>query len=177
MSDAEVTDVEDWITSYKTFDHYFPGWVESKGRCDWQASWPIVDLDGIASAVAYFEADASFTDISISVVFRRAPIYRLDKIAETEPEGNPLTARQYAPHVPADFFGSHVHGWQDNREWVRAKGLAELPFKHPINSPPSLELMFDLVATEMNITVTPSQRGITLPPQSGLKLDWKGGRS
>ena len=77
--------------------------------------------------------------------------------------------------MPAEFFGSHVHGWDDNREWVRAKGLEELPFKHPINAPPNLELMFDHVATEMNITVLPSQRDITLPPQSGFKLNWKGG--
>lgn len=104
MSDAEVTDVEAWIASYKAFDHYFPGWKESKGRCDWQASWPIVDAHGIASAVAYFEADASLTEISISIVFRRAPVYRLDKINEAEPEGNQLSARQYAPHSASRVF-------------------------------------------------------------------------
>jgi len=172
MSDAEVDEVEAWIGAYKTFDHYFPEWVESKGRCDWQTSWPIVDMHGVASAIAYFEANASFSEISISIVFRRAPVYRLDKINESEPEGNSLDAQKYAPHVPAQFFGSHVHGWEDNREWVRAKGAGEVPFKHPITAPSTLELMLQHAATEVNITVPASFRDIGLPPQSGLNLKW-----
>jgi hypothetical protein len=74
MSDADVNEVEAWIAGYKTFDHYFPGWDETPGHGrDWQARWPIVDANGVTSGMACFEADAAFNEISISIIFRRAP--------------------------------------------------------------------------------------------------------
>ena len=172
MSEAQVVEVDGWIGGYKTFDSYQPAWQPVKGRGrDWQARWPLVDQNDIASGFVVFEADAGFTEISISVIYRGSPVYRLDLCPPGQQHGNEFVARKYAPDLPRKFTGSHIHGWEDTRGWVKDHGLGEMPLRRPLENPPTdFDEAFEFVAKAVNITVQPGTRPVTLPPQRGLSL-------
>lgn len=177
MSEAQVAEVDAYVEAFKQFEGYMPEWqaVSGRGR-DWQTRWPILDANGGSSGFVCFECDAAFAKVGISVIYRRKPIWRLDKIRETERKENPLPVRKYAPHLPREFHGSHVHAWDDHRLWVQDQGLGELPFRRPLEEQlVSFEQAFDIVAKATNLTVSPSQRGIALPAQSGLFPYGQGG--
>jgi hypothetical protein len=177
MSEADVQAVEDWLAAYKTFENYFPGWVPTPGhRCDWEVRWPIVDANGTISGMACFEADSAFEEVSISIIYRGNPVYRLDRVPNTRQEGNSYPAHLYVPDLPVTFKGSHIHAWEDHREYVRKNGRGPLIFRRPIEQPHDIETAFGIVSKAVGLTVPSSHRGITLPPQSGLNLDWKGRR-
>jgi hypothetical protein len=177
MSDSQVAEIDSYIDGYKAFDDYMPPWkpIIGHGR-DWQSRWPITDAEGVTSGMAHFECDASFSEVSIAVTYRRSPIYRLDLVPVDKKEGNPFSVRPYAPGLPETFFGSHIHAWADHREWVRVNGLGELPFRRPLSPAPSdVQRALEIVAQDLNLTVLPTYRGIVLPVQSGLQLG-KGGK-
>lgn len=172
MSEAQVAEVDTWISSYKAFDSYQPPWqpIRSRGR-DWQATWPIVDLGGISSGKAVFETDAAFTEISISVIYRSNPIFRLDLVPADREEGNEFVALQYASDVPRKFTGTHTHSWDDHRLWVKSNGLGELPIRRPLIDPPTeIDGAFEFISRIMNVSLQPGQRPVILPPQKGLSL-------
>lgn len=178
MSEAQVAEVDAYIEAYKEFEGYMPEWLPVSGRGrDWQTRWPILDSAGGSSGFVCFECDAAFAKVGISVIYRRKPIWRLDKIRETERKENPYQVRKYAPHLPHEFQGSHVHAWNDHRLWVADQGLGELPFRRPMEEQlVSFEQAFDIVARAVNLTVSPSQRDVALPPQIGLFSNPGGGR-
>lgn len=170
MSDAQVAEVDAYIEAYKAPDGVQPHWVAVRGRGrDWEATWPLVGTDGIASGYIKLESNARQTEIGISVIFRGQPIFRIDIVPDDRSEGNPLSARKYAPHLPAAFRGSHVHAWSDQRAWVREHGLGELPFRRPLAPvPANLDRAFELLSVEINLTLLSDQRGIEMPRQIGF---------
>lgn len=177
MSDAQIAEVDTWLTSYKTFDIYQPPWIAVAGRGrDWEANWPIVGADGISSAYVALEADAALVFISISIIYRSSTIYRLDIVPSDHTEGNPYSARKYAKDLPSQFCGPHTHAWEDHRTWIAEHGLGELPFRRPLDPAPSgFPSAFEYVAGEINLTLLPVHRPIQLPRQIGFSL--KGGRA
>jgi hypothetical protein len=177
MSDADVDGVDAWIAGYKELDGFQPPWLPAKGRSEWKADWPIRDANDLTSGKLILECDAMHEEISVSIVVRKASIYRLDWVPDDRQEGNPYPARRYAPHLPVDFLGTHVHAWADHREYVRATGLKgfDLPFRCPTTAPTSLDEALERVTGAMNVAFPSSKRGTTLPPQTGLKLKWRKG--
>lgn len=132
--------------------------------------------DGISSAYVALEADASFAFISISVIYRGNPIYRLDIVPPDRDEGNIFSARKYAKHLPPEFSGSHTHTWEDHRLWIADHGLGELPFRRPLEpAPDSFARAFDHVAEAINLTLLSAHRPIELPRQIGFSV--KGGKA
>lgn len=170
MSDAEVAQVDAYIQSYKVLAGPQPHWVSvTKRSRDWELTWALEDASGIASGYIMIESNAAQTEVSISVIYRSAPIYRIDIVPSDKPEGNPLITRQFAPDLPAHFTGSHVHAWSDHREYVRQRGLGELPFRRPLEDDPSnLDRAFDLLTSDIGLTLLPGQRGIEMPSQLGF---------
>lgn len=176
MSDEQIVEVDSWLASYKTLDGYQPPWISVAGRGRaWEANWPILSVDGISSAYAALEADAALVCISISIIYRGSPVYRLDIVPSDHQEGNPYSARKYAKYLPSTFCGSHAHAWEDHRLWVSEHGLGELPFRCPLSpAPAGFDRAFEHLAGQINLTLLPDHRPIELPKQSGFSMN--GGR-
>lgn len=170
MSDADVEQVDDYIKGYKVLAGPQPHWVNvSKRSRDWELTWPMEGADGIASGYIMIESNAAQTEVSISVIYRSSPIYRIDVVPDDRPEGNPYITRKYAPGLPSEFTGSHVHAWADHRDYVRDCGLGELPFRRPLEGKPNnLDRAFDLLVEDIGLTLLPGQRGIEMPSQLGF---------
>ncbi|RIX31581.1 hypothetical protein D3M59_00715 [Sphingomonas edaphi] len=123
----------------------------------------------IACGMLCFECDGSFTQLSISVIYNQRPIFRLDVVPDNERKENPFAVRRYAPSLPREVCGPHTHPWVEHREWVRAQGLGELPFRKPlVGSVTSFEHALDIVADAVNLTLAAGQRSVALPAQAGL---------
>lgn len=170
MSEAEVSEVDAFIRGYKVLAGPQPHWVGvTKRSRDWELTWSLEDASGIASGYIMVESNAAQTEVGISVIYRGAPIYRIDIVPQERPEGNPWITRKYAPDLPSHFHGSHLHAWDDHREYVRDCGLGELPFRRPLRSNPSnLDRAFEMLISDIGLTLLPDQRGIEMPPQLGF---------
>lgn len=172
MSDEQIAQVDAWLLGYKQFDGFQPPWIAVSGRGrDWEANWPIVGGDGISSAYGALEADATLTTISISIIYRGAPVYRLDMVPPDKREGNEFPVIKYAPQLPREFLGTHAHAWDDHRKWVQEQGLGQLPFRRPIlPAPNNFDRGMEHVANAINLTLLPAHRPIQLPPQFGFSV-------
>lgn len=136
------------------------------GQYEREAIWPIADSNGIVGTGQLRFVVRPGLDLgpSISVIFNRQAIARLDFVPATECENNPLGAA--ALGLPARVCGPHFHGWELNRDNVLRLERWELPFREAL--PPQVrrfEQAFPWLAEKMNLVLTPEQRTFDVPKE------------
>ena len=163
---AEIEAVDAWIAEDKTLFGTFPGWGAERGS-DHTARWGIVDSLGIQRGELSLTVDRRLLKPTICVLMERKLIARIDIVPEGESEPNPPAARRMG--LPAIIRGTHMHGWSENREWVRLHVFGELPFRRQM--PPALRTVSQALAAitdDVNIFLESNQRDFQLPPQAYL---------
>jgi hypothetical protein len=136
------------------------------GQYEREATWPIADSSGIvATAQLRFVVRPGLQlGPSVSVIFNRQAIARLDFVPLTECESNPLWAATVG--LPPRICGPHFHSWEHNRRHVLEHERWELPCREAL--PVQIrrfEQAFPWLADRMNLALTPEQRQFDVPAQ------------
>ena len=129
---------------------------------EWTAVWPIADSLGVVTTgqLRLVVRPGLSLGPSISVIFDREAVARLDIVPPQECESNPLWAA--AMGLPPRVCGPHFHTWEHNRDHVLA--TEELPCREPL--PPQVrkfDQAFPWLAARINLVLTPEQRGFEPP--------------
>lgn len=166
MFDSECAEIDAFLGSYKTVRGIMPEWNQRFAR-DWQVRWAIVDQLDIERGELCLSVDHRHENPSICCIVKQRLIHRLDVVPLTECKDNPYGAIKLG--LPAKVCGPHVHGWSENREYVRENGFGRLPHRRYIEgSVVTLTDALAWVASDLGITISPGQRVTHLPPERGL---------
>ena len=131
---------------------------------EWTAVWPIADSLGVVTTgqLRFVVRPGLSLGPSISVIFDREAVARLDIVPPQECESNPLWAA--AMGLPPRVCGPHFHTWEHNRDHVLATEEWQLPCREPL--PPQVrkfDQAFPWLAARINLVLTPEQRGFEPP--------------
>jgi hypothetical protein len=167
MWDVEIAEVDGFIAAYKTLDGPMPAWVDHHRGRDWQLRWGIQDAHLIERGELCITCDDSLTHVAFVAIMNQRMFYRLDIAPLTEVHPNPYGAA--ALNLPPSVSGPHVHGWPENREYVRVNGFGQLPYRRGIQA--LVQTIADglaWVAQDLNLMVTAEQRVCDPPIQTKL---------
>lgn len=167
MHEGDVAEVDAFIGNHKSLDGLMPVW-EQQSRGKWHVRWAVIDELGVQRGELSLTCDSDHSHPTIVCIYNQRSIYRLDIVPNDECKPNPFGAAELS--LPAKVCGPHIHGWKENKEYVRVNGLSTLPFRKPIEGlAQTLKDGLGWVAQELNITVTGEQRdSCDLPPQGAL---------
>jgi hypothetical protein len=131
-----------------------------------EAIWPIADSLGIVTTgqLRFVVRPGLQLGPSVSVIFNRQAIARLDFVPAQECEPNPMWAAVLG--LPPIVCGPHLHGWEYNRNDVLRRERWELPAREPL--PPQIrrfEQAFPWLADRINLSLTPDQRSFDVPAE------------
>ncbi len=172
MADPTIEEVDAFISGYKTLDGFLPEWSQQYGW-SWTTQWSILDTQGRQMAHLAFSINAALTRPSISAIFRKNLIYRVDIVPKDETKPNDYGA--LAVGLPYNVTGPHTHPWPEHRQYVQENGFGELPFRKPVDI---IDVQFiralEVAAEDLNIQVDPRQRDCEPPAQAGLFADRNG---
>lgn len=129
LSEEDILEIDKFLSSQKTLTIEMPIWTRSSRPNEHEARWPIENESGISIAHVIFRFNNN-GQISISLIFRNKPIWRLDIVDENESKPNPPDAHFY--DLPSVIVGNHEHQWKDNKEFIRINGLGKLPYRRPL---------------------------------------------
>lgn len=163
----DIDEIDAFLAEVKRLQGPPPEWVEGS-RGELSASWNIEDSVGIVRSHLRFRCSRQYRQFpSLSLIYRGNPVCRLDLVQPTECKWNPPGAA--AMGLPPRVCGSHLHGWPDNREYVRSAGLGHMPYRRPLTAQVRrLPQAILWLAEQINLTVGPDQRGFDVPPQASL---------
>jgi hypothetical protein len=135
-----------------------------RGDYEWKAVWPIADSLGVVMTGQrrFVVRPGLLLGPSISVIFDREAVARLDIVPAQECELNPLWAA--ALGLPPRVCGPHFHSWEHNRDHVLATEEWELPCRELL--PPQVrkfDQAFPWLAARVNLVLTPDQRRFEPP--------------
>jgi hypothetical protein len=137
-----------------------------EGQYEREAIWPIADSVGIVTTgqLRFVVRPGLQLGPSISVIFNRQAIARLDFVPPDECESNPLWASQSG--LPSRVCGPHFHSWEHNRHHVLVQERWELQCREalPIQVR-RFEQAFPWLADKMNLVLTPDQRQFDVPAE------------
>ena len=136
------------------------------GQYEREAIWPIADSLGIVTTgqLRFVVRPGLQLGPSISVVFNRQAIARLDFVPPQECEPNPLWAAQLG--LSARVCGPHFHSWEHNRRHVLEHERWELPCREALPvQVRRFEQAFPWLADKMNLVLTPDQRKFDVPAE------------
>lgn len=160
ISDAEEIDA--YIAGQKTLIGYLPNW-EMGTRRQWQVRWGISGPNAVENSELFLSVSRDWRHQTIICLHRQRMIYRLDIVPETECKPNLHSAWKLG--LPLEVCGPHVHGWQENRQYVISSGSDNrLPHRRLI--PGRCETLSDAmgwVGEDMNIHIAPDQRDFQMP--------------
>jgi hypothetical protein len=166
MFDAEVAEVDAFLAEYKTLTGFPPEWTQQFGR-DWQVRWGIENSIGVQVGELCLGLNEKFERPSVSALYQRRLIYRLDVVPAEECKPNDFGARAY--DLPPWVCGPHTHPWPENKEYVRLKGFGTLPFRKPIEGTAvTIDHAIAIAASDLGIDVRGDQRECPLPRQPSL---------
>lgn len=168
IDEAEIAAVTAFVDDKsKTLDGNQPEW-RKEGRGDFQAIWPIVELNGRIRSQLRFRLHPDFRDTpSISLIFRDRNVARFDRVPMHNCEENPLSALRLG--LPARVCGPHVHRWLDNAAHVATSGRWELPVRRPVTDPiTNLQQTFLWFCNEINVALLKDHRQFVEPPSDLL---------
>lgn len=166
MYDAEVAEVDAFLAEYKTLDDLPPEWTQQYGR-EWQVRWGITNSIGVQVGELCLSLNEKLERPSISALYQRNLIYRLDIVPASECKPNDFGARHHglAPLV----CGPHTHPWPANKEYVRLNGFGRLPYRKPIEGTAvTIDHAIAIAASDLGIDVKGHQRECPLPRQPSL---------
>jgi hypothetical protein len=130
-----------------------------EGQYEREAIWPIADSLGIVTTgqLRFAVRPGLQLGPSISVIFNRQVIARLDFVPPNEAEFNPSWAEAFG--LSARVCGPHFHSWEHNRQNVLNNERWELPCREPLPiQVRRFEQAFPWLAAKMNLTLTPEQQ-------------------
>lgn len=167
MADPTPEEVDAFVAGYKTLSGFLPEWQQHHGW-NWSTRWGILDHLQVQQAELVFEINASLTRPSITALFRRQPIYRVDIVPTDECKWNDYGARSLG--LPPRICGPHSHPWPENRAFVVEHGFGQLPYRKPVDVADTLFIRaLEVAAKDLNIHIDPAQRvGCEPPRQAGL---------
>lgn len=159
--------IDQFLAADKFLAGLMPEWHNSFGS-SLQTRWPIVDSNGgTLQAELCLSVDSGLLRPSISVLLAKKLLYRIDLVPAQEEKPNPHWAAQIG--LPAKVIGSHTHPWDENRVFCENHGFGELPCRKPVAaSLRNLRQALAQTASDINISVTPEQSAIDLPPEPML---------
>jgi len=161
MYDAEAEETDAWIAGHKSLAGYLRPWNKIFNRQS-QTRWAVRDENEIESGELCLTVSADWIYQTIVCTFRQRMIYRLDIAPVRECHDNYHTA--WKQNLPALVCGPHVHGWPENRDYVKQNGFIRMPVRRPIEGlVETLENALGWVAQDLNIHIAPDQRDITMP--------------
>lgn len=136
------------------------------GQYEREAVWPIADSIGVVTSghLRFVVRPGLELGPSISVIFNRQAIARLDFVPPGECENNPLWAATAG--LPPKVCGPHFHGWEHNRANVLRTERWELSVREAL--PPQVrrfEQALPWLADKMNLVLTPDQRTFDVPTE------------
>lgn len=141
-----------------------PTALQRKGTIS-EASWPLVDGDGILTQGHLRLILCVGGGFTICVIFAGQCVVRLDFTDALQCHPNPHWAWQLG--LPALVCGPHIHRWSDNKSEVLNSGKTwDLPCRAPL--PPQIrrfDQAFPWLASEINLVLSPEQREFELPAQ------------
>lgn len=152
----------------KLLDGHQPHWIYARGYMDWQLTWPILQADGSTrSHVKLRVKPAERERSSVSLIFRRQPLARLDLAPADECKPNHPAALEYG--LPPRVCGVHLHSWEFNHPIITKTGDWQLPVREPISGGiQSLETMLRWMCTRYQITIADHTGGLEMPPKDLL---------
>ena len=159
-----------WADASKTLAGAPPEFGISKfnrdGQYEREAIWPIADSLGIVGTgqLRFVVRPGLHLGPSISVIFNRQALARLDFVPPNECEPNPLWAGSQG--LPPEVCGPHFHDWQHNRLHVLKHDRWELPCREAL--PPQVrrfEQALPWLAARLNLVLTAEQRSFDVPKE------------
>lgn len=169
---AEIAEIDAYLAEQKTLAEREPIWVrphEQTKNHTCTASWPVRDSAGITRGELRFRFNTEKRDNpSVSLLYARRPIYRIDIVPESEAHWNGLIAQRFG--LPPTILGTHRHRWDYNRDYLAIQSPQDwhLGIKEPLPSVRRLPQALAELAAATNIVLTPMQRGFDIPPQRHL---------
>ena len=163
----DISQVDDFLASEKALEDAMPIWQSSSRPGELHAIWNISDPLGVRAHLRFRISETEPTLPSVSLIFRRNAVARLDIEDPTVSHSNPPWAAQLG--LPAEVSGSHFHSWEDNRDHILNTGLWELPARRPVEAAlRRVPQMLPWIADRLGITITHEQRAFDLPPKEQL---------
>lgn len=164
----EVAAVDAFLAEAKTLYGPIPPWGNGAWGGEYVATWIVLDSLGAPAAQLRFgakKADSSVT--SANLIYRSRPVWRIDMDPATECHANPPDGFLYS--LPPRVCGPHEHAWPINRQHVLGQDQWWLPYRRPLNANVRrLGQALLWLAGEINLTITPEQRGFDGPTRSDL---------
>jgi hypothetical protein len=129
--DAEIAEIDALLAEPKVLIGPPPTWIPAGRPGELQASWPIADQSGVIRTDLRFRCPRyDLAAPSVSVIYRRHAIWRVDIVEPSVCKINPPAAHLLG--LPAQVCGPHQHTWPDNREFVRQNGFASIPMRRAL---------------------------------------------
>jgi hypothetical protein len=159
-----------WAEPQKQLSGAPPEFGDSKfyreGGYGREATWPIADSHGIVTTgqLRFVVRPGLSLGPSISVIFNRQAIVRLDFVPMEECESNPTWAASLG--LPPQVCGPHFHTWEHNRPYILRRERWELPCREALPvQVRRFEQAFPWLADKMNLVLTPEQRRFDVPQE------------
>jgi hypothetical protein len=168
LSEGEAAEIDAFLREEKRLDGPHPIWHAASRPGEMSAVWDVQDSLDITRAALRFRCSLeTLACPSVSLIFHRNAIWRIDLVPAHESKPNPLGAS--ALRLPARVHGSHAHTWWHNRDYLLSQDLWDLPYRSPLDGPiRKLEQAVASLANAVNIVLKPHQRGFDVPPQADL---------
>lgn len=171
ISESKIDAIDKFVANdSKMLDGYQPHWTPAWGYKDYQLSWLIIEHDtGLTRASFRFRLPMNdFEFPTIGLIFQGQMISRIDKAADNVCKPNPTMAA--ALGLPSIVCGTHLHGWQDNRNYVLQSGKLELPIRRPIDASfNTLNDVFFWFCNHLRVTLSPNNTPLSMPDQGLLR--------
>jgi hypothetical protein len=167
VSPAELGAVDAFLASPKQLFGSPPDFGASpfvkNGRAELTAVWPLMDDSHVVGAGQLRIVSRPGDDelLSLTVIFARQCVYRVDFVPPAMCESNPPWAAELG--LPPMVCGPHVHAWEHNRAHVAVAGW-ELPAREPL--PPQIrrfDQVFPWLTQRINVALTAEQRQFEIP--------------
>lgn len=168
---ALCNEVDAYLEAGKRLKGAQPIWRESGQMDRLDAKWVVEEDNGLSRGYLAFRVNrVSTNEPSVTLVFQRRPICRIDIKPLDDSDGNPPQAR--ALGLPPQVSGPHIHRWAHNKMYVQNSlppDEWDIPIKEEISpSTQTLGHILAMICGECRITFTPEQRDTYLPPRERL---------
>ena len=164
-------EIDEFLKAKKRLSAPHPVWRPNGRQDQLDARWVIEEPGGVSRAHLAFRYNrVSTNQPSVSLIYERRKVCRVDVKPSDEYDGNPPQARKFG--LPAKVYGTHIHRWIHNREYVLEclpPDEWEIPIKQEISqSTQTLGHILALICDDCGIEFTAEQRDLNPPAREDL---------
>lgn len=165
---AEVEAADAFLDQPKTLDGAPPLWIGSNWGGELTATWIILDEFEAPVGELRFTAQTTDTSVtSLSLIAAGKSLWRMDFDHGSVCHSNPHDG--YVQGLPPMVCGAHEHAWPINRQHVLNQSLWTLPYRCALSTTVRrLGQGLHWLSDQINLTITPDQRGFEGPTRSDL---------